>query len=103
MAHAAKIEDGIVTQVIVVDNSQLSNDGEFTSRNEVILNEYLQDLGLGGTWRLTSYNNKFRGTFAGVGMTYQENPEEFYYPVNVDRIRDRLDLDTAEIKTQEES
>ena len=104
MAHAAKIEDGIVTQVIVVDNDVLTNDGEFTSRNEVLLNEYLADLGLGATWKLTSYNNNFRGRFAGVGMSYAQSPEgsagvyEFFRPASIKRRR----INTTDIETEEE-
>tara|TARA_R110000787_G_scaffold248426_1_gene353973 strand:+ start:475 stop:804 length:330 start_codon:yes stop_codon:yes gene_type:complete len=109
MAHAAKIVNGIVTQVIVVDNDKLSDGGEFSSRNEILLNEYLEDIGIGGEWRLTSYNDNFRGLFAGVGMTYGQAPGESagvyeFLPAQIvaDYIRDRIDTDTADIKTEEE-
>ena len=45
MAHYAEIENGIVTRVLVVDNS--ITDGQNFLANE---------LGLGGTWVQTSYN-----------------------------------------------
>lgn len=79
MAHAARVLNGIVQEVIVIDNDTLPNDGEFSSRNEVLVNEYLQGLGLNGEWRLTSYNARFRGIFAAPGMNYQVGPEEFYW------------------------
>lgn len=50
MAHFAEIENGIVTRVLVVDNS--ITDGQNYLANE---------LGLGGIWVQTSYN-----THAGV-------------------------------------
>ena len=106
MAHAARIVNGLVTQVIVVDNDKLTNDGEFSSRNEALLNEYLDDIGLGGDWRLTSYNAAFRGLFAGVGMTYGQVPGasagvyEFLAPPEPAK---RQDIDTADIETKEES
>ncbi len=69
MAHFAKIEDGIVTNVVVVDN-QYEADGE----------SYLNSLGLEGTWVQTSYNNNFRGKFAGIGYTYDAEADIFVAP-----------------------
>lgn len=69
MAHFAKIEDGIVTHIVVVDN-QYEADGE----------AYLNSLGLEGTWIQTSYNNNFRGVFAGIGYTYDAQLDEFIAP-----------------------
>jgi hypothetical protein len=59
MAHFAKIENGTVTQVIVVDNAHEAN-GQ----------EYLNSIGLEGTWIQTSYNEKFGKKFAAIGDTY---------------------------------
>lgn len=70
MAHFAKIEDGLVTQVVVVDNEHEAN-GE----------EYLNSLGLEGTWVQTSYNANFRGKYAGIGDTYDAENDEFVSPV----------------------
>lgn len=66
MAHFAKIEDGIVTQVVVVDNEH-EVDGE----------AYLNSLGLEGTWVQTSYNGNIRGKFAGIGDTYDSVNDVF--------------------------
>lgn len=70
MAHFAKIEEGIVTQVVVVDNEHEAN-GE----------AYLNSLGLEGTWVQTSYNGNIRGKFAGIGDTYDEANDLFVAPV----------------------
>jgi len=69
MAHFAKIENGIVTNVVVVDNQHESY-GE----------QYLNDLGLTGKWVQTSYNNNFRGKYAGIGDIYDEELDEFISP-----------------------
>jgi hypothetical protein len=69
MAHFAKVENGIVTQVVVVDNEYEAN-GQ----------EYLNSLGLEGTWIQTSYNNNFRGKYAGIGDTYDEEQDIFVTP-----------------------
>ncbi len=71
MAHFAKIEDGIVTQVVVVDNEHEA-DGE----------AYLNGLGLEGRWIQTSYNGNFRGVYAGIGDTYDEELDIFVAPVS---------------------
>ena len=59
MAHFAKIENGLVTQVVVVDNE-----------HEAYGSEYLNDLGLIGEWVQTSYNANFGKKFAAIGDTY---------------------------------
>lgn len=70
MAHFAKIEDGIVTNVVVVDNEHEA-DGE----------AYLNSLGLEGTWVQTSYNANIRGKYAAIGDTYDSVADEFVSPV----------------------
>ena len=67
MAHFAKIYNGIVEQVIVVDN-QYESDGN-TYINEV--------LNLSGDWIQTSYNKTIRGNYAGIGFTYDEVNDVF--------------------------
>ena len=81
MAHAAKIDSGIVRDVIKVDNDKLPDGGEFTPEVETALNQYLHACGLDGDWKLTSYNNNFRGTYAGQGYSYDPDLDEFVAPV----------------------
>lgn len=69
MAHFAKIENGIVTIVLVVDN-----------QHESYGQKYLNDLGLDGTWIQTSYNNNFRGKFAAIGDAYDSINDLFISP-----------------------
>jgi hypothetical protein len=66
MAHFAKIENGIVTAVLVVDNAYELN-GQ----------EYLNGLGIEGTWVQTSYNAKFGKKFAAIGDTYAASTGNF--------------------------
>ena len=81
MAHAAKIDDsGAVRNVIVVNNSDLPDGGGFTPEVEIALNVYLHGCGLDGDWKLTSYNNNFRGTYAGQGYSYDPDLDEFVPP-----------------------
>ena len=65
MAHFAKIENGIVVEVIVVNNETLG-DLDFPE-SEAVGQEFIASLGLDGTWKQTSYNANFRGKYAGLG------------------------------------
>lgn len=66
MAHFAKIVNGIVTEVVVVDNEHEANG-----------NEYLNELGLIGEWVQTSYNGNIRHKFAGIGDIYDAEEDVF--------------------------
>lgn len=70
MAHFAKIENDIVTQVIVIDNS-VEHLGQTWINNT---------LGLEGEWIQTSYNNNIRANFAGNGYTYDRENDVFISP-----------------------
>ena len=84
MAHAARIENGIVREVLAVDNDKLFDGGKFTTKGEKSLNTYMHSLGLDGDWKLTSYNSKFRGRYAGQGFTYDPDLDEFIAPIAPD-------------------
>lgn len=83
MGHYAKIEDGIVVQVNVVEEDYFSSNPERYS----------------GTWIKTSYNTRggvhynpetnepsedqskaLRKNYAGIGFTYDEELDAFYAP-----------------------
>ena len=69
MAHFAKIENGIVTNVLVVDNAHEA-DGQ----------GYLNSLGIEGTWVQTSYHANIRRKFAAIGDTYNSVSDRFEPP-----------------------
>ena len=79
MAHFAKVEDGIVTNVIVAEQ------------------DFIDTLPENETWIQTSYNTirgvhvntetnepdggvALRGNFAGIGMIYDSAKDAFYHP-----------------------
>jgi hypothetical protein len=70
MAHFAEVADGIVVQVLVVPDAQEHRGQEFLA----------DDLGLGGTWVQTSYNNNIRKNYAGIGMSYDSGRDAFIPP-----------------------
>ena len=74
MAHFAKIENGIVTEIIVVNNEVLKDENGI--EQESIGAQFCTDL-LGGEWKQTSYNKTFRKRFAGVGMRYYPDLDQF--------------------------
>ncbi len=77
MAHFAKIENNLVTQVIVVDNSDILD--ESNNESEALGIKICQDL-LGGTWVQTSYNGNIRKNYAGIGYTYDSTRDAFIDP-----------------------
>jgi len=72
-AHAARIEDGIVQEVIVIPYYN-DDDAEITS--------YCNSIGLAGTWIDTSYTGSRRGKYAGIGDTYDADLDEFVSPAS---------------------
>ena len=77
MAHFAKIENNLVTQVIVVANSDTS-DAEGVEK-EHIGAAFCERL-FGGTWKQTSYNGNKRKNYAGIGFTYNADIDAFVPP-----------------------
>ena len=77
MAHAARIEEGIVREVIVVP------DDLDATESDAAIEAFIHGIGLTGTWIRTSYNaseNGFRGTYAGIGYAYDAELDEFVVP-----------------------
>jgi hypothetical protein len=69
MAHFAQIDsNNVVVQVIVVSDEHESNGSE-----------WCHEL-LGGTWLQTSYNNRIRKQYAGIGYTYDADADVFVAP-----------------------
>jgi hypothetical protein len=74
LAHFARIENNLVTQVIVVNNKDTSTpDG---TEVESIGVAFCQRL-FGGNWVKTSYNGNVRKNYAGVGYTYDSGRDAF--------------------------
>ncbi len=78
MAHFARVEDGIVREVIVVGNDDC--DGGDFPESEAAGQAFIASIGLAGQWHQTSYNGNFRGTYAGIGFTYDADADEFVAP-----------------------
>jgi len=81
MAYFAKLENNIVTEVIAISNDicgepTLTFPDTCPAGRAFITNT----LKLGGVWVQTSYNNNFRGTYAGIGYTYDADLDEFIAP-----------------------
>lgn len=66
MAHMAQLKDGVVSQVIVINNEVLLD--ETNTEQESIGIAFCKSLyGENTEWVQTSYNNNFRGKFASIG------------------------------------
>jgi hypothetical protein len=78
MAHFAQIDkDGIVTQIIVISNSECVDQNGI--ENEEIGALFCHKL-LGGKWKQTSYNGRIRFRYAGIGYRYDETRDAFIAP-----------------------
>jgi len=78
MAHFAQIQNGKVTQVIVVSNDVIG-DGDHTECEEAG-QAFIASCGITGEWKMTSYNANFRGKYAGIGDRYDADLDEFVTP-----------------------
>jgi hypothetical protein len=72
MAHFAEIDPngGTVLRVLVVPDEQEHRGQDFLAN----------ELGLGGVWIQTSYNNNIRYNYAGIGFTYDATRDAFISP-----------------------
>lgn len=70
-AHAARIEDGIVREVIVIP---------YCNDDDAEIAAYCNSIGLAGTWIDTSYIGSRRGKYAGMGDIYDPDADEFVPP-----------------------
>ena len=74
MAHFAKIEDGLIATVNVVNNADIT-DEDGIERPELAL-PLLGE----GQWVQCSYNGSIRGVYPGVGFTYDAEADVFVRP-----------------------
>ena len=76
MAHFARVEGGLVQQVIVVNNNVIQDDDG--NEQESLGLAFCQSLyGADTTWAQTSYNATFRKNFAGI---YDTSRDAFIAP-----------------------
>lgn len=79
MAHFARVDNGVVREVIVIGNDCCGG-GDFPE-SEPIGQAFIASLGLDGEWKQTSYHANFRGVYAGSGYTYDAVNDVFVAPV----------------------
>jgi hypothetical protein len=75
MAHFAKVENGVVREVIVIGNGD--------APTEAAGQAFIASIGLAGEWVQTSYNSNLvegqdRGKYAGIGDVW--NGSQFVSP-----------------------
>jgi hypothetical protein len=83
VSHFAEIDPngGTVLRVLVVPNEEEHRGQDFLAN----------ELGLGGVWIQTSYNNNIRYNYAGIGFTYDATRDAFIAP----KCHDEATLDEA--------
>ena len=79
MAHFVKMNGNFCGQVTVINNEVLEN--KPFPESEPIGIAFCKSLfGEDTEWLQTSYNGNFRGRYAGPGMIYDAELDEFKYP-----------------------
>lgn len=79
MAHFAQLDDNnIVTQVIVVANEELLDNGVESEEKGIAFCKSL--FGENTRWKQTSYNNTKRKNYAGINYYYDEIWDAFREP-----------------------
>jgi len=105
MAYFAKINsENIVETVTAISNCAIGScigkehwdyQEEYHSEHgsldfpdtEALGQAVLAESGFEGKWLQTSFNSKFRGRFAGAGMTYDAVKDEFVVPESADPVK----------------
>jgi hypothetical protein len=78
MAHFAELDaSDIVTQVVVVHNNELLDNGVESEAKGVA---FLASLYGHDRWKQTSYNGNMRKNYAGVGFAYDADRDAFVAP-----------------------
>ena len=78
MAHFAELdESNIVTQVVVVHNNELLDNGVESEAKGIA---FLASLYGHDRWKQTSYNATIRKNYAGIGFTYDADRDAFIPP-----------------------
>lgn len=75
MAYFAEVNNNEVMQVIAISNTDVDNLP--FPESEPIGQAFIASLGIGGDWLQTSYNGNFRGTYAGIGYTFDASLGEY--------------------------
>ena len=80
MAHFAQIDENniVLTVTVVADTDCQDEDGNEAEAVGIAFNKSL--LGEDTTWIQTSYNNRIRKNFAGIGFTWDANRDAFIPP-----------------------
>jgi predicted transcriptional regulator len=82
MAYFAEIQKNLVTQVIVISDSDCAG-GKFPA-SESVGQKFIASLGIDGEWLQTSIENEYRGLYAGIGYTYDPDLDEFIAPIQIE-------------------
>jgi len=82
MAHFAELDgSNVVKRVVVVGNDVTTAAGPLGDNDMHVDGEtWCVNFFKGGTWKQTSYNNKFRKQYAGKGFTYDSAKDKFISP-----------------------
>lgn len=82
MGYFAQLDENDIVQQVISINNDVLNEPDFSFPDtEPVGRLFISKiLGLPGEWRQTSYNDSFRGRYAGIGYRYDRDLDEFIQP-----------------------
>jgi hypothetical protein len=75
MAHFIQVTNNQCGDVIVISNDDINNLP--FPESEPVGQAFIASLGLEGQWLQTSYSGSFRGSYAGIGFTFNPDVEPY--------------------------
>ena len=79
MAYFAQVVNNRVYEVIVISDDDCGG-GDFPE-SEPVGQSFIASLGITGEYLQTSETGLFRGTYAGIGYTYDQDLDIFIAPI----------------------
>jgi hypothetical protein len=80
MAYFAKLNSGNIVENVISINNAVITDANGVEQEQLGV-DFINNLyGTNDIWKQTSYNNRIRKNYAGIGYTYDSNRDAFIPP-----------------------
>jgi len=80
MAYFAKLNSGNIVENVISINNAVITDANGVEQEQLGV-DFINNLyGTNDIWKQTSYNNRIRKNYAGIGYTYDETRDAFIPP-----------------------
>jgi hypothetical protein len=80
MAYFAKLGTGNIVEKVISINNSVITDSNGIEQEQLGVDFINKLYGTNDVWKKTSYNNKIRKNYAGIGYTYDQTRDAFIPP-----------------------